>query len=80
VAREAVTSVPVVTIFTKFDALEDKAYGDLEEEGVSEEDVVAHAPARAVADFEGMYLSELYGREYPTPRGHVYLRARNGLS
>jgi len=66
-------AVPVVAIFTKFDALEDKAYGDLEEEGASEEDAVAQAPARAVADFEEMYLPELYRREYP-PRGHVYLR------
>ena len=29
--------------------------------------------ARAVSNFESMYLPELYQRKYP-PKGHVYLR------
>ena len=36
-------------------------------------DARAQAPARAVDDFEKMYLQDLYKREYP-PSGHVYLR------
>jgi len=66
-------SVPVIAIFTKFDALEDKAYGDLEEEEFSHEKAVALAPARAVANFENQHLHDLYRRKYP-PGGHVYLR------
>jgi len=66
-------SVPVVAIFTKFDALEDIAYAELRKEGVSREDAVLQTAARAVSDFESMYLSELYERKYP-PKGHVYLR------
>ena len=60
-------------MFTKFDALEDKAYGELEYEGVSHSDAVAQAPARAVANFENKYLHHLYRKRYP-PKGHVYLR------
>jgi hypothetical protein len=69
-------TVPVVAIFTKFDALEDVAYQSLEDEGVSEVDARAQAPARAVNDFEKMYLDDLYRKGYP-PRGHVYLRGKN---
>ena len=59
-------------IFTKFDALEDKAYGDLAKH-YPHEDAVAQAPARAVADFENQHLPRVYGLKYP-PKGHVYLR------
>jgi len=69
-------SVPVVAIFTKFDALEDVAYQALEDEGVSEGDALAQAPARAVDDFEKMFLPDLYKRKYP-PSGHVYLRGNS---
>ena len=62
-----------MAIFTKFDALEDIAYGDLEYEGFSHDDAVARAPTRAMADFEKRHIPELYKQEYP-PRGHVYLR------
>ena len=48
----------------------------LEEEGASEADAQAQAPARAVDDFEKMYLGDLYKREYP-PSGHVYLRGNH---
>jgi hypothetical protein len=65
--------VPVVAIFTKFDALEDKAYGELDEQGVSHEDAVTQAPARAVADFETNHLPYLYKQKFP-PKGHAYLR------
>jgi hypothetical protein len=60
-------------IFTRFDALEDKAYGDLEAEDCSHLDAVAQAPARAVADFEAQHLPLVYGQKY-TPKGYVYLR------
>ena len=60
-------------MFTKFDALEDKAYGELEKAGFSHEEAVAEAPARAITNFENQHLRDLYERKYP-PGGHVYLR------
>jgi hypothetical protein len=63
----------VVVIFTKFDARDDIAYGDLREEGISVQDARERAPARAVIDFEKMHLGGLYEKEYP-PRVHIYLR------
>jgi hypothetical protein len=62
-------------MFTKFDALEDKAYGELEEAGFSHDEAVAEAPARAVTNFENQHLRDLYERKYP-PGGHVYLRGK----
>ena len=71
--------VPVVAIFTKFDALEVKAYSELKDELEGEPETtrkgaIARAPARAVADFQKNYLPDLYERKYP-PRRHVYLRS-----
>jgi len=65
--------VPVIALFTKFDALDDKAYDDLEKEGASWEEARRQAPVRAIADFEKVHLGSLYGRRYP-PKGHIYLR------
>jgi hypothetical protein len=63
----------VVAIFTKFDALDDKAFDDLERAGVSFVDAKQQAALRAVADFEKVHLGRLYERRYP-PKDHVYLR------
>jgi hypothetical protein len=60
-------------LFTKFDALDDKAYDDLEKGGASWEEAERQAPVRAVADFEKVHLGSLYGKRYP-PKGHIYLR------
>jgi len=69
----------VLAIFTKFDALEDVAYGKLKNEGVVHNDAVKQTADRAVADFERDYLSALYKVKYP-PKGHVYLRGNENLS
>jgi hypothetical protein len=67
--------VPVVAIFTKFDALEVKAYSEIKDEPeTTRKEAIARAPARAVADFQKNYLPDLYARKYP-PRRHVYLRS-----
>lgn len=71
--------VPVIALFTKFDALDDQAYQHLEAEGASWEDAVAQAPLRAVADFEKLHLEHLYQREYP-PQTHLYLRGSEFLA
>jgi hypothetical protein len=63
----------VVAIFTKFDARDDIAYGDLREEGVSAQVAKEQAPARAVIDFEKVHLGGLYEKEYP-PKVYIYLR------
>jgi hypothetical protein len=73
--------VPVVAIFTKFDALEVSAYSELIDELKGEpetihKEAIAQAPARALADFQKNYLPDLYARKYP-PRRHVYLRNMN---
>jgi hypothetical protein len=65
--------VPVVVIFTKFDALDDTAFDGLEKAGVSFADAKQQAPLRAVADFEEVHLGCLYERPYPP----VYLRDMN---
>jgi hypothetical protein len=65
--------VPVVAIFTKFDALEDVAYGKLIKEGYPAQDAVGQTADRAVADFEREYLPLFRELEFP-PKGYVYLR------
>jgi len=66
-------------MFTKFDALEDKAFGELEREGLPHQDAVAHSAARAMADFEERHLSYLYEQKYP-PKGHVFARLYTRLT
>jgi len=63
----------VIVIFTKFDAQDDKAYSNLETEGIPWADAIKQAPGRAVADFENVYLGLIYGKQYP-PKAHIYLR------
>ena len=65
--------MPVVAIFTKFDALEDVAYGKLTSEGIPPADAVKQTADRAVADFEREYLSVFDELKFP-PKGRVYLR------
>ncbi|KAG8833473.1 hypothetical protein FRC17_010648 [Serendipita sp. 399] len=68
--------VPIIAIFTKFDALEDKAFGELTDEGKSENEAKEFASERAVTTFEQAYLKLLYGQPYP-PKAHVYLSDMN---
>ncbi len=46
------SAVPIVLLFTKFDALESKAQDELEEEGLSDDDAFDQAPTRAQENFE----------------------------
>lgn len=66
-------TVPLVAIFTKFDALDDTAYQELADEGLCHDCAVEQAPIRAVTDFETEYLPIVNSQRYP-PKGHVYLR------
>ncbi|KZP05821.1 hypothetical protein FIBSPDRAFT_716362, partial [Athelia psychrophila] len=70
-------SVPVVVIFTKFDAMDDKAFTELTRSGVSTADAKVQAPGHAAAMFEiGDLKDKLYGMKYP-PKHHVLLRDMN---
>ena len=70
--------MPVVIIFSKFDALEDVAYGKLKKEGIPHADAVKQTGDRAVADFERDYLPVFDGMKFP-PKGRVYLRGNASL-
>ncbi|KZP07215.1 hypothetical protein FIBSPDRAFT_998546 [Athelia psychrophila] len=69
-------SVPVIVIFTKFDAMDDKAFGKLIEQGLSTDEARARAPDHAAVMFERDVLHVLYGMKYP-PKSHVLLRDMN---
>ena len=70
--------MPVVAIFTKFDALEDVAYGKLINEGIPPADAVKRTADRAVTDFEIEYLPMFRTVTFP-PKGYVYLRGNPNI-
>jgi hypothetical protein len=51
--------VPVIAIFTKMDALDEKAFNQLLNEGASFEDAYSKAPSLAKNKFEQSYLRPL---------------------
>lgn len=71
--------VPVIVIFTKFDALDTQAFTDLKKQGRSRKEARELAADHAISSFEGQHLEALYKRTYP-PRAHIYLRGRPELS
>ncbi|KIM30955.1 hypothetical protein M408DRAFT_65939 [Serendipita vermifera MAFF 305830] len=68
--------VPVIAVFTKFDALDDNAYDTLRDNNLSRSDARKEAPKHAVAEFEQHHLNSFYTKPYP-PKAHVYLRDMN---
>jgi len=66
----------VIAIFTKFDALDDEAYQELEDEGVPWEDAQIQVPTRSLENFGKLHLDSLYKRRYPL-KDHVYLQDMN---
>ncbi|PVG04899.1 hypothetical protein CPB86DRAFT_747085 [Serendipita vermifera] len=69
-------NVPVIVIFTKFDALDNKAFRALRNEGQTRQESKNQAPQRAISDFEKAHLDLVYKQHHP-PKGHVYLRDMN---
>ncbi|KIM30902.1 hypothetical protein M408DRAFT_321887 [Serendipita vermifera MAFF 305830] len=65
--------VPVIAVFTKFDALDNKAFAILREKNLPRADARKGAPGYAITDFEQRHLNSFYDRPYP-PKAHVYLR------
>jgi hypothetical protein len=64
--------VPVVLIFTKFDALEDKCYSKLREQGKSYEEASIQLPEVVKSTFQNEYLACVLGAKFP-PKTHVCL-------
>jgi hypothetical protein len=68
--------VPVIVAFTKFDAMDDEAYGALKEEGLLQDDAVNQAPSRAMKDFEKARKDlSIFKSRYP-PKAFVILRGK----
>jgi hypothetical protein len=66
--------VPVIVVFTKFDALDDEAYGALKDEGILQDDAVNQAPHRAMKDFEKTCKELSIFRSHYPPKAFVILR------
>ncbi|KAG1864502.1 hypothetical protein C8R48DRAFT_798196, partial [Suillus tomentosus] len=70
-------TIPVIVVFTKFDALYDVAYTQLKKEGKSRKDAQELAPKHAEETFpDGPQLKFLKGVKWP-PKGHVCLPNMN---
>jgi hypothetical protein len=69
-----ILSVPVIVIFTKFDALVRAAYADLKKAKYTYKEAMAEAPNRAKVDFDRIYPDLVYKTAYP-PKGHVCLQS-----
>jgi hypothetical protein len=66
--------VPVIVVFTKFDAHDDEAYEALKDEGLSLDEAVMQAPIRAMKDFlENHKNLSIFKSCYP-PKAFVILR------
>jgi hypothetical protein len=64
--------VPVVLIFTKFDALEVKCYSNLREQGKCHEEASTQLPELVDKTFQDNYLSRVLDAEFP-PKTYVCL-------
>ncbi|KAG1752222.1 hypothetical protein EDB19DRAFT_1870682, partial [Suillus lakei] len=70
-------NIPVMVLFTKFDALYDVAFAQLREEGTSRKDAKGLAPKRAEESFaNGPQLEFLENVQWP-PKSHVCLPNMN---
>ncbi len=67
--------MPVIVIFTKFDALIVQAFGALRRQRVSYDESKRQASDYAKIDFEKEHLAFLYQQPYP-PKKHVCLQGK----
>jgi len=70
--------VPVVLIFTKFDALELKCYSKLLEEGKSHEEASIQVPELANKTFQDQYLPRVLSAKFP-PKAYVCLSGKHSI-
>ena len=64
--------VPVVVIFTKFDALEDMCYNKLRSQGKNHQEAEDAMPEFAKNIFQNEYLSRVLTADFP-PKAHICL-------
>ncbi|KAL0068292.1 hypothetical protein AAF712_004679 [Marasmius tenuissimus] len=69
-----VVQVPVVAIFTKFEARVTKALGSLRDNGVGIREARRRAPEKAQSDFKQDVLDEREARMKHKPSAHVFLQ------
>src|SRR5947209_1977434 len=73
VADDGFVSVPVIAVFTKFDALWDDAFGQLKKSGLTRMESKRMAPEKAKEIFTNMRIwDRLRETQYP-PKDCVYL-------
>ena len=65
--------MPVVLIFTKFDALVDKCYHKLRLQGKDHQEAKAAMDEFAEKTFQDEYLSRVLATEFP-PKTYLYLK------
>jgi len=70
-----ILQVPVVLVFTKFDALELKCYSKLREEGKSHEKASIQVLELAHKTFQDEYLPRVLGAKFP-PKTYVCLSGK----
>jgi len=68
----SIFQVPVVLIFTKFDALEPKCYTKFRNQGMDHQEAKSAVPELAKKIFQNEYLSRVLDTEFP-PKGYVCL-------
>jgi len=73
VADSAFVPVPVIAVFTKFDALWDDAYEELKDSGLSRRECSIKAPEHAKAIFAKAKIWDRLCENRYRPKGHVYL-------
>jgi hypothetical protein len=69
-----ILSVPVIAIFTKFDALVRDAFATLRKAKYKYKEAIAEAPGRAKVEFDRIYPDLVYKTTYP-PKEHVCLQS-----
>ena len=67
-----IRQVPVVLIFTKFDALADKCYNRLRDQGKDHQEAESEVPELANKVFQDEYLSRVLDTKFP-PKTYVCL-------
>ena len=68
----SIFQVPVVLIFTKFDALENKCYNKLRYQGMNHQEAKSAMPELANKTFQEEYLTLVLDTKHP-PKTHVCL-------
>jgi len=73
-------TVPVLVLFTKFDALLGQAMADLEEENdeatLNCDEILIALPARAKKIFESYEFPSKFGKKKYPPKGHVIMEGK----